>query len=454
MQLEPSQGEPLFTQGDRGASGSATSTSASALARALGDVEQFLGRYVVLPRPEAVVAVVLWVAHTHVIEAADATPYLAVSSPEKQSGKTRLLECLSLLTRGDTGILITPTASTIYRTLDASPEARLLIDELDAIFKDRSDRYEEVRAVINAGHRRGATVPRSVSGPNKNWTVKQFAVFGPKALAGIGKLPDTVADRSIPIRMLKRLPREKVEKLRQRKVILEAGPIVVALIQALAEQPPPAEADVPADLPDRAADAWEPLLAIADEAGGTWPAPGRRAASVLHARREQDDSLGLRLLADIKLVFDGVNQERIATADLIAALIADDEAPWGDERFPLSPHRLGRLLRGYEIESKQMRIGARNCKGYERAFFEESWERWLTALSVPTEPQHRNMEPEAGFDVSDAVAPDGRATREPQDTLAEDAYPPMDWDRVLGDDPGHDTWVETEPPEPAGTPLA
>jgi hypothetical protein len=87
------------------------------LAEALAEVECFLRRYVAFARPEVIVAVVLWVAHTHSLEYADATPYLAITSPEKQSGKTRLLECLVLLAHGCTGILITPTASTLYRTL-------------------------------------------------------------------------------------------------------------------------------------------------------------------------------------------------------------------------------------------------------------------------------------------------------------------------------------------------
>jgi uncharacterized protein DUF3631 len=414
-----------------------------ALAEALDEVELFLSRYVVFGRRESLVAVVLWIAHTHAIEQADATPYLAISSPEKQSGKTRLLECLALLARGATGILITPTASTIYRTLDASPEATLLIDELDAIFKDRSDRYEEVRAVINAGHRRSATVPRTVQGPHKAWTVKQFPVFGPKALAGIGKLPDTVADRSIPVRMLKRRPSEKVEKFRQRTARLEAGPIVEALVAALAAQPPSFEADTPRDLPDRAADAWEPLLAIADAAGATWRTRARQAASILHTSREQDDSLGLHLLADIRVVFSVRDQERISTADLIATLKADEEAPWTSDRSPLSPHRLARLLQPFGIESKQMRMGAANCKGYERTSFVDSWERYLSVLPVRVEPQHRNTDHEPSFDVSDRVTPDG-------DSAPEEQYPPTAWDALFDEDPGHDTWAEMAFAEPTG----
>ncbi len=372
---------------------------ASALADALGALEQFLRRFVVLPRREALIAVVLWIAHTYAIEQADATPYLAISSPEKQSGKTRLLECLTLLAHGCTGILIAPTASTIYRSLEASAGATLLLDELDAVFRDRSDRYEEVRAVINAGHRRGATVPRSIPGPKSTWLVKQFPVFGPKALAGIGKLPDTITDRAIAIRMLKRKRSEPIEKFRQRTAAGEAALITASLEMALSAQPPGFEAELMPELPDRAADAWEPLLAIAEAAGGDWPTLARRAAVVLNASHEQDDSLGLRLLADVRLVFEARDVERISTADLMGALSSDDEGPWADPRFPLSPHRLGRLLGNFEIGSKQLRIDGISIKGFERVAFADSWERYLPPKS-PSESKHRSTEAERSFDVS------------------------------------------------------
>ena len=427
------------------------STPPAPLADALTKVEQFLRGFVVLARPEAFVAVVLWVAHTHAIEHAEATPYLAISSPEKQSGKTRLLECLTLLAHDCDGIAITPTASTIFRTLEATPEGTLLLDELDAVFRDHSDKYEEVRAVINAGHRRGATVRRSVPGPKNTWIVKQFPVFGPKALAGIGKLPDTVTDRSIPILMLKRKRTEPVERFRQRTVREEAVPIVAALAEALAAQPPALEADIPAELPDRAGDAWEPLLAIADAAGGTWPARARRAAIVLHAGREQDDSLGLRLLADVRVVFGARGGERISTADLIAALQADEEGPWASERTPLTPHRFARLIHSFGIASKQLRIGLTSLKGYERESFVDSWERYLPAAPSPSEPKHRNTEHERSFDVSDRTPSDGDGSVELVDLPIEEDYPRSAWDPDAGaDDPEAELWLAAPVPADAG----
>lgn len=410
--------------------GPPTPTLFAALAR----IEQFLRRYVVFPRPETVVAVVLWVAHTHAIERAEATPYLAISSPEKQSGKTGLLECLQLLAHGCNGIAITPTAATIYRSLEASPGATLLLDELDAVFRDHSDKYEEVRAVINAGHRQGATVPRSVPGPRNTWLVKQFPVFGPKALAGIGKLPDTVTDRAIPVRMLKRKRSEPVDKFRRRTATGEAASIVAGLVAALAEQPPAFEADLPLELPDRAADAWEPLLAIADAAGGVWPARSRGAAVVLHAGREQDDSLALRLLSDVRAVFDASGVERIFTADLITALQADDEGPWVSDRSRLTPHRLAKLLHPFEIASKQVRIGSSSLKGYERQAFVDAWDRYLPSPPSPLDAKPRNSEHDRSFDVSDRAPSDGDPGAELADLPIEVDYPRSAWDPEADED--------------------
>lgn len=415
-------------------------SQAASLAETLAAVEAFLRRFVVFGRPEAVVAVVLWIAHTYAVERADATPYLAVTSAEKGSGKTRAMECLRLLAYGRPSIFIIPTASTIYRMLEADPSMPLLLDELDAVFKDRSDKYEEVRALINAGHRRGATVPRTVTTGNKH-EVKFFPVFGPKVLAGIGKLPDTVADRSIPIRMLKRKRTETVEKFREAHASREAEPIAAALAAAIAASPPAREAHVPDELPDRAADAWEPLLAIADAAGGTWPGRARRAALILHADRADDDSLGLRLLADTRVVFDRMEIDRLPTVTIIDALKADEEAPWVDDRHPLTPERLARLLKPFEIRSRQMKVGNVNVRGFLRDSFADSWDRYLSEPATPRlDPLPRYPDRAAGSTVEGYSGGRGSVTvlDEPTplwssalDILVEDDDPPSAWDTVM-----------------------
>jgi putative DNA primase/helicase len=176
------------------------------------------------------------------------------------------------------------------------------------------------------------------------------------------------------------------------------------------------------------------LLAIADAARGVWPARARGAAVVLHASREQDDSLGLRLLSDVRLVFDSRGVERISTADLIAALQANEEGPWASERSPLTPHRLARLLHPFEIASKQLRVGSASLKGYEREAFVDAWDRYLPNPPSPVEPKHRNSEHEASFDVSDGTPSDGDSSPELVDLPVEQDYPRSAWDPDAGED--------------------
>jgi hypothetical protein len=188
--------------------------------------------------------------------------------------------------------------------------------------------------------------------------------------------------------MLKKKKTEAVEKFRERRVGAEAEPIALALEAALQATPPADEAKVPDELPDRAADVWEPLLAIADVAGGKWPGRARHASIVLHADRAEDDSLGLRLLSDTRLVFDRLAVDRLATISLIAALKEDDESPWLDDHHPLTSERLARLLKNFEIRSKQMKIASLKVRGFERASFIDSWDRYLP---VPGTPPHSTV---------------------------------------------------------------
>ena len=165
----------------------------------LDEVRRFVRRFVVLDEPQAQ-AVSLWVAHTYVVDAFSCTPYLAITSAEKRSGKTRLLEVLALLVRDPL-----PTANisdaALFRVID-DKQPTLLIDEVDAIFGKKSPR-DELRGIINAGYRSGSTTHRM--GGKNNTELQTFSVFCPKAFAGIGDcLPDTIADRSIPIRLRRR----------------------------------------------------------------------------------------------------------------------------------------------------------------------------------------------------------------------------------------------------------
>ncbi|HEY5011432.1 MAG TPA: hypothetical protein VIK61_01845, partial [Acidimicrobiia bacterium] len=179
----------------------------------LDDLRSFLCRFVAFPEPEQADAVTLWIAHTWAFEAAEATPRLSIQSAEKQSGKTRLLELLDLLVRSSLSVA-SISAAAMFRLIADGPTT-LLIDEADTIFDGRGSGAEDLRGVLNAGYRRGGGVMRAAG---KGTGVQRFSVFAPVALAGIGRLPDTVQDRSIVIRLKRRGITESVEKLRRREV--------------------------------------------------------------------------------------------------------------------------------------------------------------------------------------------------------------------------------------------
>ncbi len=355
-------------------------------ARVLDEVAEFVRRYVLLPSDAALVAVVLWIAHTLCLEAAEATPYLSVESPEKRSGKTRLLEVLELVVPRSLRASAA-SESALFRSIAEEPPPTLLFDELDALFRRPRAETEAVRGLLNAGHRRGAHTLRSIV-KGKSIEVERFPVFCAKVLAGIGEPPDTISDRSIVIRMRRRAKGERVERFRYKRAVIEGHQLRERLAEwaALGCGNLESEPDVPVALDDRAADGWEPLLAIADAAGDTWPARARRAAVALSADRndEDADSLGVRLLADVRSVFDG---ERMTTRALTAALVALEAAPWPDLRGkPLSQHVLSRMLSHYDVRSRSIKLAdGTTAKGYLRHQFEDAWRRYCDG---PTDDQN------------------------------------------------------------------
>ncbi|MBK5219813.1 MAG: toprim domain-containing protein [Thermoleophilia bacterium] len=182
----------------------------------------FLDRYVVLPGEHERMAIILFVAHTYVVAGAHATPYMLVLSAEKRSGKTRLMESMGLLVK-DPWPVIGASEAAIFRKI-AKDRPTMLLDEIDALWGSNSERMEPLRAILNAGNRPGATVARCV-GENKD--VEDFPIYCAKVLAGIdnGRTPDTLRDRSVTIRMVRKTAAEPVERFRHRLADCEVGPL-------------------------------------------------------------------------------------------------------------------------------------------------------------------------------------------------------------------------------------
>jgi hypothetical protein len=359
----------------------------------LGDLLAFVRRFIVLTDAQAL-AVALWVLHTHAFDAADTTPYLAVTSAEKRSGKTRLLEVLTLLVAEPL-----PTANisdaALFRVIEEK-HPTLLFDEVDAIFGPKARDREDLRGLLNSGYRRGSSVYRM--GGARMTELQSFEVFCPKALAGIGRLPDTITDRAIPIQLERKTRAEQVERMRARDVNPEAA----GIRDRLADWATPnldalraARPLLPDELDDRAQDVWEPLLAIAELANEECVERAWHAALELSAGQyREDESLGVRLLADIRTLFDTWKVDRASTADLLPGLSAQEEAPWGHWRGkPLTGQTLAEFLKSFGIRSRtiHLRTGpdgkSVTAKGYLREQFEPAFARYLASdPSEPSEP--------------------------------------------------------------------
>jgi hypothetical protein len=351
----------------------------------LDDVERFIGRFVAFPAVEALEAVTLWVAHTWAIDALDSTPRLSVRSPEKQSGKTRLLELLELLARR-ARLSVSMTVAYMFRSIEASCPT-LLIDEVDTIFGKRAEKnHEELRALINAGHRRGATVGRMV-GEGAAMAAKDFACFCPVAMAGLGRLPDTIHDRCVVIELRRRARDEDVEPYRLRHVRGEANELARRLAAWAArhhDELAAADPEMPEGITDRPADCWAPLLAVADVAGGGWPTLARDTCLKLDEARAADDgSIGVRLLGDVRTIFTDAGTDRLASATIVEALARIEEAPWGDwYGKPVTTRWLAAHLRPFAVRPRNMRTDTDAVvKGYFAEDLHDAWTRY-----VPSDP--------------------------------------------------------------------
>ncbi len=345
----------------------------------LSEISATVRRFIICQQETADV-VALWVAMTWFMDVVQIAPLAVITAPEKRCGKSQLLSLLGKLSyRPLTASNISPAA--LFRAVDAW-KPTLLVDEADAFMRDN----EELRGIINAGHTRdSAYVVRTVG---DDFTPTRFSVWGAKALAGIGHLADTLMDRAIVLELRRKLSHENAERLRHAEPELfdTIAEKLARFADDCRDDVRRARPDLPASLNDRAQDNWEPLLAIADIAGGVWPALGRNAALKFSGTAAPTMSTGTELLADIQEVFETAKADKISTAQLIEALCADDERPWAtyNRGKPISPRQVSKHLGGYGISSTTIRVGLEVFKGFRRNMFEEAFSRYLVSPPFPS----------------------------------------------------------------------
>ncbi|MET4150430.1 DUF3631 domain-containing protein [Bradyrhizobium barranii] len=364
----------------------------------LDDVRIYLDRFVCYPSEHATIAHTLWIAHTHLMSAWESTPRLAFLSAEPESGKTRCLEVTEPLVPRPINTMNSSASYLFRKTGSDEGQPTVLFDEIDTIFGPRAKEHEDIRAFINSGHRRGAKFGRCVVRGTIVET-EEIESYAAVALAGIGWLPDTILTRSIIIRMRRRLRGERVEPFRHRLHTPEGAALCRRLIgwaRMVAADAEEARPVMPPSVEDRQADGWEPLLAVADLAGGAWPTLAREAAEALVAvSRDTPVSLNLRLLGDLRTVFlnnlVAVAQaipHGLATKRILEELFGLEDAPWHtvNKGQAYTPSQLAVTLRDYEVRSENLRPHPNvrtQAKGYPIAPLADAWRRYLPPLSLP-----------------------------------------------------------------------
>ena len=339
----------------------------------LVDTRSLIRRFIICDSATAT-ATALWIAFTHCIEHVHVAPIALITAPGKRCGKTQLLDVIGRLSRRS---IFTSNLSSgvVYRMIEASSPT-LMIDEADSFLKEN----EELRGIINSGHTRTtAFVIRCVG---EDFEPKRFSTWGAKAIAGIGRLSDTINDRSIILELRRKLQSEKVDRLRHAdpKVFEELARKLARFGADHGHVIGLARPHLPDSINERAQDNWEPLLAIADLAGGHWPKEARRAALELSGEKPDNKSTAEELLSDIREIFAADGAERIAHAELLKKLIEDDLAPWAtwNRGKPMTPRQLGSRLAEFKIESRTVYIGRFDKpKGFHKDQFADAWSRYL-----------------------------------------------------------------------------
>lgn len=345
----------------------------------LDAIHAALTKYVVMPSKEATDAVTLWIACTHAQPAWAHAPRLVVRGPERRCGKSRLLDIVEALGH-DPLITVNASPAAVYRSITDDPPV-LLIDEADTIFGPKAEgSNEELRGLLNAGHQRGRPAIRYDAASQ---TVVSIATFAMAALGGIGAMPDTIEDRAVVVHMRRKTSKEKVSPYRTRRDRIPLRSLAEKITTWLRADLDALERAVPAmPVEDRAADTWEPLVIVADHAGGSWPQRARAAAVALTAAANEVTELSdrVRVLIDCRTVFG--DRTALPTAELIARLRTLPESGW-DDYGPagLTGKRLATLLADYGIRSDTIRFPdpTGQAKGYHRAAFTDAWERYCPA---------------------------------------------------------------------------
>jgi Protein of unknown function (DUF3631) len=322
-------------------------------------------------------AVALWILASYAFNAFFIFPRLLITSPEKRCGKSTLIDLIECLAEKPL-VASHTTTSPIFRLIEME-RPTILLDEAEDYLRDN----EGMRPIINAGHKKNGKVVRSVGDDHEP---REFSVYAPMVIAGIGGQHGTIEDRSIIIRLRRKRRDDHTEAFR----VDRPGPLET-LARRCARwardhngQLGTAEPHMPDTLYNRDADNCRPLFAVADAAGGDWPVRARRTAEEM-AGSGDDQSVKVVLLSDIRDAFHTTTTDRMTSEDMTGHLASLEDRRWPEwyHGRPITKVQLAKLLKTFGISPRTIRTAdGRTPKGYLLADFEDAFTRYLSDRSA------------------------------------------------------------------------
>ncbi len=341
------------------------------------EIVALIRRHMVLP-PLAAEAIAMWIIFSHTHDIWSISPRLAFVSPEKRCGKTTALSIIQQLVPKPLPAS-NITAAALFRSISlCSPT--LIIDEADTFLRGN----DELRGILNSGHNRSQA--RVIRTTGEDHTPATFCTWAPVSIAMIGNLPDTLNDRSIVINLKRKMPRDKVERFRLDRVahFEKLRRMICRWTADNTHKFSSWDGSVPEALHDRAADNWRPLLAIADAIGGKCSSLAREAAATLTGI-DDEGSVGVLLLRDIRSIFGATNESCLPTTVILDRLWEMESRPWPEYRNekPITASQLAKLLKPFGIKPASKRFGNdENAKGYSKEGFDDAISRYLPLGTV------------------------------------------------------------------------
>jgi hypothetical protein len=348
-------------------------------------IEDYIKSYLSFEVPEVTLPLALWTIGTHCFRFFDSFAYVVITSKTKRAGKTRLSEIISFAASQPMNFS-SMTPSTLFRVINPDPKKyyppsdpfippTIIFDEAESL---SSEAAGTMRSVLNAGYRKGQSVPRTIG-----QQVIQFQVYCPKVFILIGDVYDTLRDRSIIIDMKRGdSPKRFLYDEAQRE-----GAVLRAEIKASLQAPAPDEIDSAYHnqraqfLSDRDEEIWLPLFAICKTFAPNRLRELQRIAVDLSAMKTADkkayknldlfeskseqNEYAERAAIDLLAVING--EKAISTAEAVAKLRDLDLSPWRTYRGGgIDQHLLSDLLAGIGIPSVNVRFGKSVLKGYRK----------------------------------------------------------------------------------------